>query len=120
MSGILVALEDAPLIAYNGSHPTGRQRFTIAHELGHLVLGHLDELHVDVSAREGSDERPGYDSAQEKAANEFAANLLMPAPWVKARASAGEPPDHMAGLFQVSDLALGYRFMSLGIKPEDS
>ena len=119
ISGLLVRLEDSPVIAHNPDHPDERSRFTIAHELGHLVLGHLDEIHVDVNASEGGDERPSYDPAQERAANTFAANLLMPAEWVKKRHSEGISLPEMARELQVSEMALGYRFMSLGLSQSE-
>lgn len=117
LSGVLVQMEDAPLIAHNPHHPDTRGRFTVAHEIGHLVLGHLDRLHIDVIEDQGADERPGYNRANESAANTFAANLLMPAKWVKERVRQGEPLEHIAATFGVSELAMGFRFMALGIAP---
>lgn len=119
MSGVLVQMDDAPTIAHNPNHPEGRGRFTIAHEIGHLVLGHLDELHIDVSNDQGADERPGYNRQHETAANTFAANLLMPARWVRERARQGEPLEHLAATFGVSKLAMGYRLMSLGLSTKN-
>ena len=114
LAGLLVELEDGPLIAFNSTHPFERQRFTIAHELGHLLLGHLDTFHVDLTTQESEGEHPGYDSAHEKAANSFAANLLMPEPWVRELASPVELAE-AAQRFQVSTLALGYRLMALDL-----
>ena len=34
------------LIYFNDHHPTGRRRFTLLHEIGHVVLGHLQESAV--------------------------------------------------------------------------
>jgi Zn-dependent peptidase ImmA (M78 family)/DNA-binding XRE family transcriptional regulator len=116
ISGLLVRLEDSPVIAFNPEHPEGRSRFTIAHELGHLVLGHLEELHVDVSADEGGNERPSYDARQEHDANNFAANLLMPEQWVRDKHAEGMSVKDMAQELKVSALALGYRFMSLKLE----
>jgi Zn-dependent peptidase ImmA (M78 family) len=47
-----------------------RTRFTIAHELGHIILGHFDSVHSN-SAFIG-------DPVMEYEANEFAEELLMP------------------------------------------
>ena len=38
VSGLLVREADRVVIGVNDAHPETRQRFTIAHELGHLVL----------------------------------------------------------------------------------
>ena len=119
ISGLLVRLEDSPVIAHNPDHPETRGRFTIAHELGHLVLGHLDEIHVDVSEQEGGNERPSYDPVQERDANTFAASLLMPAEWVRSRHSERVPLTEMAAELHVSELALGYRFMALGLDQKE-
>ncbi len=54
----------------NRAKPLGRQRFTAAHELGHHVLGHTEELDVDVMAEQ--------QSLEERDANRFAAELLVP------------------------------------------
>lgn len=54
-----------PLIALSTGVPGDRLRFSVAHELGHLILH---------SALKGSG------AAVEKEANRFAANFLMPAP----------------------------------------
>jgi Zn-dependent peptidase ImmA (M78 family)/transcriptional regulator with XRE-family HTH domain len=116
VSGLLIELEDGPLIAYNANHPQGRKRFTVAHELGHLLMDHLDSFHVDLTVREGAEGRPGYDPSKEKQANEFAANLLMPAEWVRRHLEGGPSLKAVANdVFEVSELAFGYRLMALGI-----
>lgn len=115
LSGLLVRLEDAPLIAFNSNHPPGRQRFTVAHELGHLLLGHLDRVHLDFSAREGAEGRPGFNASNEKQANAFAAALLMPEEWVRKWVGGEELPSLASRTFEVSELALGFRLMSFGI-----
>lgn len=124
VSGLLIQLEDGPLIAYNANHPPGRRRFTVAHELGHLLLDHLDSFHVDLTVREGAEGRPGYNPAKEKEANAFAAELLMPSDWVRSHVVTDAPIKAIANaIFEVSELAFGYRLMSLGIKlaePQDS
>lgn len=52
-----------------------RYRFTLAHELGHILLGHLDTGRM--LSRKNSNELWIYEKA-EKDANKFAAELLMP------------------------------------------
>ena len=62
-------------IIYKDTENRGRTRFTIAHELGHILLGH--ELAPDKSGhfRTASDRR----EPAETQADEFAARLLAPA-----------------------------------------
>lgn len=38
VSGVLVREDDRVIIGVNRQHPVVRQRFTIAHELGHLLM----------------------------------------------------------------------------------
>lgn len=63
----------------NSNHPPTRKRFTIAHELAHLLLHstsgvHVDEMVVQMRDRKTSE---GVDE-HEMEANRFAAELLMP------------------------------------------
>ena len=62
-------------IFYDKSLPTGRQRFTVAHEIGHLVLGHVGPGMATVENREPT----GSEREEERQANQFAARLLAPA-----------------------------------------
>lgn len=65
--------QDAPTILIASERPTGRQRFSCAHELGHHVFGdgsRVDELFDPNSKNELSDE--------EVRADMFAGMLLMP------------------------------------------
>jgi Zn-dependent peptidase ImmA (M78 family) len=79
LAGMLVRTEGKTIIGVNALHHMNRQRFTIAHECGHLVL-HKDEVHID---RKFSVKRRDQISSlaidpQEIEANRFAAELLMP------------------------------------------
>ena len=59
------------IITINGSHASTRQRFTVAHELGHLMLHSLGRKFRDVYSA-------ATNSREELEANQFAAELLMP------------------------------------------
>ena len=59
-----------PMIVINKQHPGERQRFTLAHELGHLVLEPIGDLDID------------------KAADRFAGAFLVPAPMLRAEVGA--------------------------------
>ena len=61
------------MIIVNDNERRGRQRFSLAHEFGHFVLGH-GPLAFNMI---GQSRRPPY---QETQANSFAAELLMPKP----------------------------------------
>lgn len=69
-------LRGQPIIYYNDRKPYNRVRFTIAHELGHCLLGHLSEFKV---TNRQNNETDTYTDPKEIQANVFARDLLMPA-----------------------------------------
>lgn len=85
-SGILVRDGDRAVIGVNWSHHKNRQRFTIAHELGHFLLHEGENTFVDRDYRVNfRDLESGSGTkTQEIEANRFAAALLMPADWVRS------------------------------------
>ncbi len=116
LSGFLVELESGPIIGFNQSHTHGRQRFTIAHELGHYLLQHHEHYHLDLGAAMAHGEDPNYDWRDERKANDFAAEFLMPAPMVMAAAQKQESVKALAMQFQVSQEAMGFRLINLGLR----
>ena len=75
VSGLTFYIGVQPIILYNGTEIPQRIRFTIGHELGHIVLGHVRPGEY---TRQNRDPQPGDDPV-EQAANRFAADLLAPA-----------------------------------------
>lgn len=73
--GFCTVTDHFTYIFYNSSLPVGRQRFTVAHEIGHLALGHVGQGRVTTINREPNSK----DSQEETQANQFAARLLAPA-----------------------------------------
>lgn len=81
VSGLLVIKKEAVVIGVNSKHHPHRQRFTIAHELGHYEL-HRTSAHLFVDAAPvffRNEESAKGNESQEIEANAFAAELLMPA-----------------------------------------
>lgn len=119
LSGLVVFVSRTPVIVVNTreNHVPQRQRFTAAHELGHVLLGHHDTLHVDLDRSDGFP--PDYNWRQERSANDFAAALLMPAPLLRRdvemmlRVSASE----LARKYEVSEQAMSIRLTTLGLDP---
>jgi Zn-dependent peptidase ImmA (M78 family) len=111
------------IIGVNSSHAPVRQRFTIAHEIGHLIMHKGTPVFVDRLIR--VDRRDGTTSKQERDANAFAAELLMPRGFITARIAAltdkrsGIAPERLieqlAEEFGVSLLAMSYRLANLDI-----
>lgn len=82
ISGVLVIKNDQGIIGVNPTESSVRQRFTIAHELGHYVLhkNSNESIFVDkdfgVLFRKRDSSTGEYKREQE--ANSFAASILMP------------------------------------------
>jgi len=122
-SGLLVKRGNSAVLAVNWEHHPNRQRFTIAHEIGHFLL-HKSGTYVDrsTSAFFRNSESGSGTVKEEREANHFAAALLMPATWI-TRAISGASlnvDDEMAILdlaehFEVSPQAMSFRLANLGL-----
>lgn len=88
-------------IGVNGKHHRHRQRFTIAHELGHFFLAHPQEQCYD---EEISFEEQKREFDME--ANEFAGELLMPYAVIKEDLRKLKDRKALAQLYEVSEQAL--------------
>lgn len=112
------------MIGVNDSHHPNRQRFTIAHELGHLVLHDMDDIHVDrgFSVRLRSGASGEGRNIEEKEANLFAAELLMPRRFLEEDIAAIDAVDlveedviaKLARRYGVSTQAMTFRLGYLG------
>lgn len=103
---------DQCLIEYNGNEAPVRQRFTIAHELGHYALQHGPRPRDTAESFSSRNSDP-----LERAANQFAAELLMPADAVRQIVNSGRfaTLDDIAKVFKVSKVAMSYRMTNLGL-----
>jgi len=94
-------------ISVRSGEPVTRQRFTIAHEIGHFVL-HKDL--INGSLQDDAFYRSGLAHWQETEANEFAANVLMPWSLIKKLTDEGViTPNDLAARLQVSQVAMNIR-----------
>jgi Zn-dependent peptidase ImmA (M78 family) len=112
------------VIGVNALQSPTRQRFTIAHELGHLILHQNAQFHVDENSPIGfrtplSSQAVDSDEIE---ANQFAAELLMPvsllnAAIAKIPANTGTEDAVMmlAKVFEVSEQAMMFRLSGLGV-----
>lgn len=124
MSSMLIIKNGRATIGINGTHHSNRQRFSLAHELGHYILhSKWTQVFLDAStiffrdelASEGSD-------IEEIEANTFAAELLMPEN-VLRQIIRQQPLDafddkavqKLAQRFEVSVQALTIRLTRLGL-----
>ena len=128
--GAIIRQQGHTLIAVNPHQHPNRQRFTIAHELGHYFNDGYDSgddsEHVDGDFRfhwRNDTSSKGVDW-KEIAANRFAAALLMPEGSLKADlarffALNRDNIQHLAALYQVSRLAMQFRLTNLGVLSPD-
>ena len=124
ISGILYRDGENTVIGINSAHPDTRQRFSIAHELGHLLL-HKKNLFVDKVINRDSKSSLAIDKAEIEA-NAFAAELLMPRNFIMEEIqrklakrnftlSKEKLIETLARKFKVSTQAMEYRLNNLGI-----
>ncbi|NBU69971.1 MAG: ImmA/IrrE family metallo-endopeptidase [Bacteroidetes bacterium] len=104
------------IIGVNDSQSSTRRRFTIAHELAHIILhGNLilsEGIHRDKGLFRDAD----YMSAIEKEANDFAGKLLMPENKILELVQNGtKKSDLLAAIFDVSQSAIKYRLNQCGL-----
>jgi Zn-dependent peptidase ImmA (M78 family) len=125
ISGGLYRHADGPVIGVNAQHHPNRQRFTIAHEIGHLVLHESEDYFVDRVFRRDTNSSAAVDQVEIEA-NKFAACLLMPKSFVKAAIADYEEPlrsenvEELARSFQVSQQAMTLRLINLQVSLEES
>nr|WSY56272.1 ImmA/IrrE family metallo-endopeptidase [Streptomyces sp. NBC_00886] len=123
VSGMLMRRGDEQVIGVNQKHHENRQRFTVAHELGHLKLHRGRPLILDTDTRVNFRDTVSSMATdrEEMEANRFAAALLAPETMVRAAAreaefrTAKELVHLMAGHFGMSEMAMNYRLINLGI-----
>ena len=108
VSGTIVDQKGFMIIGVNSNHAAVRQRFTIAHELGHFLLGHeLGEKIIDDVFDRPTD--------KEKDANEFAAQLLMPTDFLKQDVGKKMKIPDLARRYKVSEQAMSIRLLKTGL-----
>ena len=122
ISGCIHKTEDGWEIVVNAKHPKTRQRFTLAHELGHFIYhrNRLGQGTNDTRAYRADPNAAFYNSDIERKheveANKFAAGLLMPIDQVvhAVRTTRLNDPAVLAPLFGVSPAAMQIRIEALG------
>jgi Zn-dependent peptidase ImmA (M78 family) len=106
-------------IAVNRQHPRARQRFTLAHEFGHLAMRHHQHPTRDLSflnQRLRDPEAIAWDPADpmEVEANQFAAELLMPSALFRKDCERTASARRLAARYEVSEEAASWRIRALG------
>ncbi len=99
--GIQITEGEKAAIGYNQKQHPHRQRFTVAHEIGHLLLGHTGKNFIlDLNSKK----------PEEIEANQFAAELLMPLEMLKKDFQNGKKTaKDIAQAYNVSEEAVWWR-----------
>lgn len=126
VSGVLARRSGRLVVVINESHNALRQRFTAAHELGHVIM-HVDrfeDTHVDTIIKSRDRLSSKGEEPEEVEANAFAAEFLMPRSLLlhDMPEGYGDPYDvdeeviaKIARRYKVSRTAMTYRLMNLGL-----
>ena len=111
----LVEVGDSHAIELRGKGGDLRRRFSIAHEVGHFVL-HPGRLAPERSGMANEAMR-----FEEREADSFAAELLMPEHMVRRAAlQDGADASRLADRFEVSEAAMSLRLRRLGLAERQS
>lgn len=115
LAGAYISKPDCPLLFVNGNQAIARQRFTLAHELGHFRMRHRSVVDKQVAIS-------GYlHDPDEVCANAFAAEFLMPrdaiAAWARDNVRSAVTLEHVVLLaheYGVSAQAARYALETAG------
>lgn len=96
--GFCINRNGKPYVFLNKDMIPGRDRFTFAHELGHVKMNHLDIDQSMITAF--------HVPKMRQEANYFAACLLMPEDWIRADCGTDTISlSHLKGLVQLYDVS---------------
>jgi Zn-dependent peptidase ImmA (M78 family) len=117
-SGLLYRKDGKAFMAINNKDPEVRQRFTIAHELGHFFLH--PQKNTFIEFRDNGSNTPR--SFKEIQANQFAAALLMPRKNLlkdiisyQETGITDKAIQALAERYQVSEESMNYRLRNLNL-----
>ncbi|MEV0283504.1 XRE family transcriptional regulator [Kribbella sp. NPDC050820] len=116
LDGLSVSRGDYRLALVSSAIPATRQRYTLAHEIGHIAAGDTDGDTAGITIDE---DLYGRRSTAETRANSFAAAFLMPEKGLRQLLGSGGPTEAAIGAllaqYRVSLDALAYRLHNLGL-----
>lgn len=118
-SGMLLRKKDnQALMGINSNEPKTRMRFTIAHEIAHYLFDTKNAVSIDYR----NSIQTVNKSLEEKRADIFAANILMPRKWLQLDfekiAKERFTQEHLIDLakkYKVSTEAMKFRLMNIGL-----
>lgn len=122
VAGFLVMTDSHAVITVNQSNYKTRKRFTVAHEIGHLILHSKEQpVFIDKAPRVmfRNEASSTGEILKEREANAFAASLLMPKELLvneidNAPNDINDAIKFLANKFKVSENAMSFRLSNLG------
>jgi len=114
IAGQVISSNEEKSIYLNASDSYERQRFTLAHEIGHVVLHHPENEEDEYRMVDYRGRNQTFDP-KEWEANIFAANILMPEEKTKQIWEQLNDVDDFARYFEVSRSAAAIRLNDLGL-----
>jgi hypothetical protein len=119
VSAVLIIEGGVRGIGVNKASAPTKKRFSIAHEIGHYLLGHGDFADSEKTFEDGAYNYADPQNRQESEANEFAAELLMPERLLRQDlAELGRDVPALAKKYQVSEQALWIQLINLHLASE--
>ncbi len=94
------------LVGINGNHHRHRQRFTLAHEIGHVVLNHPPERACSLARI----------ALLNREADAFASELLIPTDILRVFLRTVKHPTPLSRLFDVSEEAMAHKIRGLSFQ----
>ena len=114
VAGAFRRVDDFELLFVNGDQALSRQRFTLAHELGHVRCGHDVAVHYDTYETLAGKAT----SSAEVQANSFAGEFLVPAAGLKARVHDEPGLEHvvtLAAIYGTSPISMVFSLFRAGV-----
>ncbi len=113
LKGKVTIIDGTKIIGVNSNHLLSIQRYTIAHELGHYLNGHE---HCEKNSSNNENPYADHYFQQEREADLFAAELLMPKDFLESDLSIlGLNIEKLTKKYEVSEQALWIRLTSTGL-----
>lgn len=119
MSAVIQIEGTKKIIAVNKNMPAVRQRFSVAHELGHYLSGHENFSHEKQTFVDRDKKYLDPQHRQEEEADEFAAELLMPEAILKTDVLVSKlDAVALAKKYDVSEQAMWIQLINLKLAAE--
>ena len=120
VSGLLYRKDGIAYMAINSAEPEVRQRFTIAHEIGHFILHESKDIFIEYREKT-KDNTIELKTNKEIEANHFSACLLMPREEIEKDVKkinnqiSKNEIEILATKYKVSEDAMTFRLLNLNL-----